>query len=276
MPEYFLPILLVVIILVILVSTIRIVPKHKRLSVFRLGRKIGERGPGFVLVLPIIDRALLIDAPDPMTRQAQRETATDVFAPGQPGEATVRADMTETELLHRLMAAVNFTSEDLARNRMGQVSDRQVRSLTRRAWAAAAFPALLGLAFGTGMLAVGLTGNEPPRSIVFSGAGIMITILMLFLFSVAGWLLWTNLAEVKTLRTVGADGQRKVKSVEGQGRRSYIGGRITSWYCHVGDKSFSISGPAYRVFIDGEFYRAYYTAWKEHLLSIELVRSETI
>jgi hypothetical protein len=276
MPEYFLPVFLVMSFVVILVTAIRIVPEHKRLSVFRLGRKIGERGPGFVLLMPIIDRAFLIDAPDPMTRQAQREIAEDLLATGQQGEATVRADMTETELLHRLMATVNFTAEDLARNRMGQVSDRQVQSLTRGAWAAAAFPALIGLAFGIGMLAVGLTSKEPVRSIVFSGVGMMFTTLMLLLFSVAGWLLWTNLAQVKALHMVGADEQRKVKSVEGQGRRSYIGGRRTSWLCHIGDKSFAISGLAYRIFIDGEFYRAYYTASTEHLLSIEPVGSETV
>lgn len=276
MPEFFLPIFAVMTLVVMLVTAIRIVPEHKRLAVFRRGRKISERGPGFVLVIPIIDRAFLIDAADPMTLQAQREIADDLFATGRQGEAAIRADMTESELLHRLMTAVNFTADDLASNRMGQVTDRQVQSLIRGAWAEAAFPALMGLAFGTAMLAVILTGNEPALSIIFSGLGIMLMILILLLFSAAGWLLWTNLAEVKSLNTVGAGEKEAVKSVEGKGKRSYIGGRKTSWYCHIGDKSFVISGLAYQVFIDGKFYRAYYTASTEHLLSIEPVGSQAV
>lgn len=46
-----------------LVLSIRIVPPNKRLSIYRLGRHIGERGPGLVLLIPIIDRGVLIDAP---------------------------------------------------------------------------------------------------------------------------------------------------------------------------------------------------------------------
>jgi regulator of protease activity HflC (stomatin/prohibitin superfamily) len=58
------PILLVLIaILVIslLASSIRIVPEYQRLIVFRLGRCIGEKGPGFVMLIPIVDRAVMVD-----------------------------------------------------------------------------------------------------------------------------------------------------------------------------------------------------------------------
>lgn len=46
-----------------LVLSIRIVPQSKRISVYRLGRHMGERGPGLVLLIPIIDRGVLMDAP---------------------------------------------------------------------------------------------------------------------------------------------------------------------------------------------------------------------
>jgi membrane-bound ClpP family serine protease len=49
------------IIIVLLLTSIRIVPMDKRLSISRLGREIGERGPGLVLLIPIVDRGLLVN-----------------------------------------------------------------------------------------------------------------------------------------------------------------------------------------------------------------------
>ncbi len=42
-------------------SSLRIVPEYKRLVIFRLGRLIGARGPGLVLLLPFIDLAASVD-----------------------------------------------------------------------------------------------------------------------------------------------------------------------------------------------------------------------
>ena len=50
----------VVIILVFLWAA-RIVPEYRRLVVFRLGRSIGARGPGLVLLIPFIDRPVGVD-----------------------------------------------------------------------------------------------------------------------------------------------------------------------------------------------------------------------
>lgn len=47
--------------LLILSVSLRIVPEYKRLVVFRLGRLIGMRGPGLVLLLPFIDFAASVD-----------------------------------------------------------------------------------------------------------------------------------------------------------------------------------------------------------------------
>lgn len=54
--------------LALLASAIRIVPEYQRLVVFRLGRSIGSRGPGLVLLIPVIDRAVNVDL-----REAVRE-----------------------------------------------------------------------------------------------------------------------------------------------------------------------------------------------------------
>ena len=51
----------IVIAFVILGSAIRIVPEYMRLVVFRLGRAIGEKGPGVVLLIPFVDRAARVD-----------------------------------------------------------------------------------------------------------------------------------------------------------------------------------------------------------------------
>ncbi len=47
--------------LIFLASAIRIVPEYRRLVVFRLGRCVGARGPGVVLLIPIVDRATMVD-----------------------------------------------------------------------------------------------------------------------------------------------------------------------------------------------------------------------
>ena len=49
---------------ILLAATIRIVPESRRMAIFRLGRYIGDRGPGLVILLPFIDRSVLIDIGD--------------------------------------------------------------------------------------------------------------------------------------------------------------------------------------------------------------------
>ncbi len=51
----------VLIVLIVLANAIRIVPEYQRLVVFRLGRCVGNRGPGIVLLLPGIDRGVKVD-----------------------------------------------------------------------------------------------------------------------------------------------------------------------------------------------------------------------
>ena len=46
--------------IVILANAVRVVREYERLVVFRLGRVIGERGPGLVLLIPLVDRAVKV------------------------------------------------------------------------------------------------------------------------------------------------------------------------------------------------------------------------
>jgi regulator of protease activity HflC (stomatin/prohibitin superfamily) len=45
----------------LLVSAIRVIPEYQRLVVFRLGRSIGAKGPGVVILIPIVDRGVKVD-----------------------------------------------------------------------------------------------------------------------------------------------------------------------------------------------------------------------
>lgn len=54
--------LLIALIFVILIAmAVRIIPEYKRLVVFRLGRSIGAKGPGLVLLIPFVDRPVNVD-----------------------------------------------------------------------------------------------------------------------------------------------------------------------------------------------------------------------
>jgi membrane-bound ClpP family serine protease len=74
---------------IFLASAIRIVPEYKRLRVYRLGRDMGKKGPGIVFLIPVIDKAMIIDLNSPVTPDntfslvgAIGETQTAVNATG--------------------------------------------------------------------------------------------------------------------------------------------------------------------------------------------------
>jgi len=46
---------------VILAMSVRIVPEYRRLVIFRLGRSLGARGPGLIVLIPFVDRAQAVD-----------------------------------------------------------------------------------------------------------------------------------------------------------------------------------------------------------------------
>lgn len=60
--------------LFILASAIRVVQEYERLVVFRLGRSLGQKGPGLVLLVPIIDRGQKVDLRE-QVREIPRQTS---------------------------------------------------------------------------------------------------------------------------------------------------------------------------------------------------------
>lgn len=72
---------LVVIGFVFLANAIRIVPEYQRLVVFRLGRCIGARGPGIVLLIPVIDRGVRVDLREQVREIPQQTSITMDNAP---------------------------------------------------------------------------------------------------------------------------------------------------------------------------------------------------
>jgi regulator of protease activity HflC (stomatin/prohibitin superfamily) len=52
---------IIFILIIFLASAIKIVPEYQRVVVFRLGRCLGEKGPGLVLLIPFVDRPVRVD-----------------------------------------------------------------------------------------------------------------------------------------------------------------------------------------------------------------------
>jgi len=71
-----------VIVIIFLASAIRIVPEYQRLVVFRLGRCIGAKGPGLILLLPLgIDRAVRVDLREQVREIPHQTSITKDNAP---------------------------------------------------------------------------------------------------------------------------------------------------------------------------------------------------
>jgi regulator of protease activity HflC (stomatin/prohibitin superfamily) len=71
----------VVIVLAFLANAIRIVPEYQRLVVFRLGRCIGARGPGIVILIPVVDRAVRTDLREQVREIPHQTSITKDNAP---------------------------------------------------------------------------------------------------------------------------------------------------------------------------------------------------
>src|SRR5574341_631612 len=66
---------------IFLANAIRIVPEYQRLVVFRLGRCIGQKGPGLVLLIPVIDRAVKVDLREQVREIPHQTSITKDNAP---------------------------------------------------------------------------------------------------------------------------------------------------------------------------------------------------
>ena len=54
-------IVLVLFVVIFLAKAIKVVPEYQRLVVFRLGRVLGQKGPGLVILIPFVDKATAVD-----------------------------------------------------------------------------------------------------------------------------------------------------------------------------------------------------------------------
>ena len=66
---------------ILLFSAIRIVPEYQRLVLFRLGRCIGAKGPGIVIVLPGFDRVMSVDLREQVREIPHQTSITKDNAP---------------------------------------------------------------------------------------------------------------------------------------------------------------------------------------------------
>ncbi|OQY37400.1 MAG: SPFH/Band 7/PHB domain protein [Chloroflexota bacterium] len=65
---------LIVVVLLILASAVKIVPEYKRMVIFRLGRCIGAKGPGFIFLIPFVDKGVKADLRE-QVREIPHQTA---------------------------------------------------------------------------------------------------------------------------------------------------------------------------------------------------------
>src|SRR3954451_20513980 len=88
---------------ILLASAIRVLREYERGVVFRLGRLIGQKGPGLVLLIPMIDQLVRVDLrtvtlnippQDIITRDnvPARVTAVAYFRVVQPRDAIVQVE----------------------------------------------------------------------------------------------------------------------------------------------------------------------------------------
>src|SRR5437870_6791158 len=59
--EIFFTIILLIIFLAVLASSIKVIREYERMVQFRLGRLTGSKGPGIVIILPVINRLVKVD-----------------------------------------------------------------------------------------------------------------------------------------------------------------------------------------------------------------------
>jgi regulator of protease activity HflC (stomatin/prohibitin superfamily) len=72
---------LIIAALVVLATSVRVVPEYQRLVVLRLGRVIGQKGPGLVLLLPVVDSARNVDLREQVREIPHQTSITKDNAP---------------------------------------------------------------------------------------------------------------------------------------------------------------------------------------------------
>ena len=71
----------IIFVLIFLANSIKVVPEYQRLVVFRLGRCIGDKGPGLVLLIPFVDRPVRVDLREQVREIPHQTSITKDNAP---------------------------------------------------------------------------------------------------------------------------------------------------------------------------------------------------
>jgi len=117
-------VVVVILVLLILASAIRVLNEYERGVIFRLGRLIGAKGPGLILLIPIVDkmvkvslRTVVLDVPpqDIITRDnvSVQVNAVIYFRVMQPDRAVVEVE--------NYLFATSQLSQTTLRSVLGQV-----------------------------------------------------------------------------------------------------------------------------------------------------------
>ena len=117
-------IVVIVLVLLILASAVRVLNEYERGVIFRLGRLIGAKGPGLILLIPIVDkmmkvslRTIVLDVPpqDIITKDnvSVQVNAVIYFRVMQPDRAVVEVE--------NYMFATSQLSQTTLRSVLGQV-----------------------------------------------------------------------------------------------------------------------------------------------------------
>lgn len=117
-------IVVIVLVLLILASAIRILNEYERGVIFRLGRLVGSKGPGLILLIPIVDkmvkvslRTVVLDVPpqDVITKDnvSVQVNAVIYFRVMQPERAIVEVE--------NFLFATSQLSQTTLRSVLGQV-----------------------------------------------------------------------------------------------------------------------------------------------------------
>jgi regulator of protease activity HflC (stomatin/prohibitin superfamily) len=73
--------IVIIAVIIFLVNAVKIVPEYKRLVVFRLGRCVGNKGPGLVLLIPFVDRPVSVDLREQLREIPHQTSITKDNAP---------------------------------------------------------------------------------------------------------------------------------------------------------------------------------------------------
>jgi len=73
--------IVIVLLLIILPAAIKIVPEYQRMMVFRLGRALGTKGPGLILLIPLVDRGIRVDLREQYLEIPHQTAITEDNAP---------------------------------------------------------------------------------------------------------------------------------------------------------------------------------------------------